>query len=115
MRKYAYLKEPYECNEDISIYKVMFHTQEDGVILYQYCSPDAVMSSFDLFYHTVEEVYEDWDFELDERGWIDIDDPLPDCMGGAFLPIRVKGKNCGMAQWGKYEILENGQWVDYDN
>ncbi len=41
-------------------------------------------------------------------------DPLPDCQHDAFLPIRVKGRDIGKPQWGQFEILKDGQWVDCD-
>lgn len=114
MRKYAVLKEPIKCNNRDSIYKIMLHQTKNEVFLYQYCSIDAIQCSFDTWYPDVESVYEDWNGEIDEQGWIDIDDPLPDCQHDAFLPIRVKGRNIGRPQWGQLEILKNGQWVDYD-
>lgn len=114
MRKYAVLKEPIKCNNRDSIYKIMLHQTKNEVFLYQYCSIDAIQCSFDAWYPDIESVYEDWNDEIDEHGWIDIDDPLPDCQHDAFLPIRVKGRNIGRPQWGTLEILKNGQWVDYD-
>lgn len=113
MRRYAYLRKPLKCNRKDSIYKIMLHQTREGVFLYQYCSADAVQSSFDVWYPDAESVYEDWNDELDENGWIDMDDPLPDCQHDAFLPIRVKGRNTGKPEWGKLEILQNGEWVDY--
>lgn len=92
----------------------MLHTQKDGVLLYQYCSLEAIQCSFDQYYSDIKEIYEEWNSEIDDQGWIDIDDPLPDCQHDAFLPIRVKGRVTGNPEWGKYEILENGQWIDYD-
>ena len=61
----------------------------------------------------MEDLYEDWNSEIDDRGWIDIEDPMPDCQHDAFLPIRVKGRNIGKPEWGKLEIYENGQWKEY--
>ncbi len=112
MRKYAYLKEPIKVNET-TIYKIMLYQTEEGVYLFQYCSKDAVQCLFDNCYETIEGVYEDWNTFIDEQGWIDIDDPLPYCQHDAFLPIRVKGRNIGNPQWGKFEILENGKWKEY--
>lgn len=34
---------------------------------------NAIQCSFDAWYPDVESVYEDWDDEIDERGWIEID------------------------------------------
>lgn len=113
MRRYAYLKKPIQANRKDLIYKIMLYTVPDGICLFEYCSPDAVMCSFDGFYEDINDLYEEWNDEIDERGWIDIDDPLPDCQHDAFLPIRVKGRNLGKPEWGKYEILENGVWKNY--
>ena len=113
MRKYAILKEPIKCNGKEFIIKIMLYHSKKEVLLFKYCSMDAIQCSFDTWYPDVESVYEDWDDEIDERGWIEIDDPLPDCQHDAFLPIRVKGRNTGNPQWGQLEILKDGQWVDY--
>ena len=43
MRKYAYLKEPLKCNKKDYVYKIMLFENKDGVYLFEYCSPDAVM------------------------------------------------------------------------
>ena len=113
MRRYAYLKSPIQCNKKDRIYKIMLYTVNDGVYLFEYCSSDALMCSFDSFYEDINDLYEVWNNEIDERGWIDIDDPLPDCQHDAFLPIRVKGRNTGKPEWGEYEIFEDGVWRNY--
>ena len=95
MRRYAYLKEPIKCNRKDYVYKIMLHTQNDGVLLYQYCSLDAIQCSYDQFYYNVEDIYDEWNCEIDDRGWLDIEDPLPDCQHDAFVPIRVKGREKG--------------------
>ena len=46
MRKYAYLKEPLKCNKKDYVYKIMLFENKDGVYLFEYCSPDAVMRLF---------------------------------------------------------------------
>lgn len=114
MRRYAYLREPVPCNPKDLIYKIMlYETKKDGIYLFEYCSLNAVQCSFDAWYEDIEDLYDDWNDLLDERGWIDIDDPLPDCQHDAFLPIRVKGRNVGKPEWGKLEILEDGEWKEY--
>ncbi|MDE7137483.1 MAG: hypothetical protein K2O29_03360, partial [Ruminococcus sp.] len=50
-----------------------------GVSLFQYCSLDALRCSFDCWYPDIKSVYKDWNDNIDEHGWIDIDDPLTDC------------------------------------
>ncbi|MCX4297817.1 MAG: hypothetical protein OSJ73_12395 [Lachnospiraceae bacterium] len=113
MRKYAILEEPIKCNEKDFIFKIMLYQSKKEVLLFEYCSMDANQCSFDVWYPDVESVYEDWDDKIDERGWIDIDDPLPDCQQDAFASIRVKGRNLGNPKWGQLEILKDGKWVEY--
>ena len=43
-----------------------------------------------------------------------MDDPLPCCQQDAFLPVRVKGRNIGKPEWGKYEVLQDGEWIEYN-
>ena len=105
MRMYGYLKEPYKTNKKDTIYKIMIHQiRKQGVFVYLYTSPEAVFCSFDCHYVDLEDALEDWGDAVDERGFIKIDDPLPDCQHDCILPIRVKGRDTGNPQWGKYEI-----------
>ena len=68
MRKYAFLKNPMKCNESDYIYKIMiYQTKNEGVFLFQYCSIDAIQCSFDQYYNDLEDVYDDWNDEIDER------------------------------------------------
>ena len=113
MRKYAYLKEPLQCDTNNYIYKIMLYDTKEGVYLFEYSSLDAVQCSFDRCYDSLAELYEDWNELLDARGWIEIEDPLPDCQHDAFMPIRVKGRNIGKPEWGKLETLQDGKWVEY--
>ena len=114
MRKYAFLKNPMKCNKSDYIYKIMlYQTKNEVVFLFQYCSIDAIQCSFDQYYNDLEDIYDDWNDEIDERGWIDINDPLPFCQHDAFIPIRVKGRDIGKPEWGKLETLVDGEWVEY--
>ena len=56
MRKYAYLKNPQKCNDKEYIYKIMLHTQKEGVYLYEYCSLDAIFCSYDQLYFDVKDI-----------------------------------------------------------
>ena len=115
MRKYAWLKEPQKTADDQMIWKIMLYQTEEGTYLYTYSSPDAVMASSDRWYASTEAVYDEWNDLIDEQGWVEIDDPLPDCQHDAFLPIRVKGRNIGKPEWGHYELLNDGRWVDFES
>lgn len=113
MRKYAYLKEPL-MQEDRLIYKVMMYEAEEGIYLFAYDRPDAVQCCSDLLYVSMEELLEEWNERIDDRGWTEIEDPLPDSQADAFIPLRVKGRTAERPEWGRYETLKDGVWVDYD-
>ena len=113
MRKYAYLKEPLKYDKNGFVFKIMLYQTEEGVYLFGYSAPDAVRSSFDRLYLALEDLYEDWNGLIDEKGWIDIDDPLPYCQHDSFIPLRVKGRDTGEPVWGEYETLTDGKWVEY--
>ena len=112
MRRYAYLKTPLE-RDGGRVYKIMLYESEEGTYLFEYESPDAVISSSDRLYDEPGDVYGDWDGLIDDNGWIDLEDPLPLCQHDAFLPLRVKGRETGRPEWGKYEVLKGGEWKEY--
>ena len=113
MRKYARLKEPLDRGDGSRVYKIMLYEAQEGFYLFEYDAPDAVQCSGDRLYDSAEALSEDWDDLIDEAGWIGMEDPLPDCQHDAFLPIRVKGRDAGRPEWGKFEILADGQWREY--
>ena len=113
MRKYAYLKEPQKADKRETVYKIMLHETKEGLYLYEYPSLDAIQCSSDRCYDSLEDLYSDWNDLIDERGWFEIDDPLPGCQHDAFIPIRVKGRDVGKPEWGKYEALIDGKWVAF--
>ena len=113
MRKYAYLKEPLPYDKTNRIYKIMLYETREGIYVFEYFSTEAVQCSADRWYDSLEDLYAEWNGLLDERGWMEIDDPLPGCQHDAFIPIRVKGRNVGKPEWGKLETLQNGIWVTY--
>ena len=112
MRKYAYLKEPLPRGNG-AVFKIMLYEAQAGVYLFEYTSPDAVQSASDRLYDSPEELYDDWNALIDEQGWIGLDDPLPDCQHDAFIPLRVKGRDTGRPEWGKWETLRDGRWIPY--
>lgn len=113
MRKYAYLKEPLKKNEHYDIVKIMLYEAEEGFYLFEYSCPEAFQCSSDVLYDSLENLYDDWNHLIDEKGWIEIEDPLPYCQQDAFIPIRVKGRDVGKPKWGEFETLKDGKWIDF--
>ncbi len=114
MRKYANLKEPLKCGQERDICRIMLCEAEEGFYLFGYADPDAACCSFDRCYASAEDLYDDWNDLIDENGWIDLEDPMPGCQQDAFFPLRVKGRDAGKPEWGKYETLKDGKWVAYE-
>ena len=114
MRKYAYLKEPIKVNKECTIYKIMLYESKEGTYLFEYSSLDAVQCSYDAFYDSISDLYEEWDDLIDEKGWIDIEEPMSNCQHDAFIPLRVKGRDIGKPEWGRLETLVDGKWVEYE-
>ena len=103
MRMYGFLKNPSAANQQELVYKVMLHeTRRQGTFAYLYTSPEALFCSYDYHYSSLEDALEDW--EGDVERWVELGDPLP---------VRIKGRDQGAPQWGRYEILENGEWKDF--
>ena len=102
MRKYAWLREPLKKDENEYIYKIMLYESEEGILLFEYSHPDANQCSSDRWYESLEDLYDEWNERIDERGWMELEDPLPDCQHDAFIPLRVKGRETGNPEWGKY-------------
>ncbi len=114
MRKYARLREPYiPPYDNRAVSKIMLYEAEEGVYLFTYSQPDDVQCASDRCYASQDDLFEDWNDLIDERGWIELEDPLPGCQHDAFLPIRVKGRDLGKPEWGKFEILREGEWIEY--
>ena len=113
MRMYARLKEPLKSSENTYTYKIMLYKTEKDLWLFEYSSPDAVLCSSDRCYDSLEDLFDDWNDLIDERGWIELDDPLPYCQHDAFIPLRVKGRDSGKPEWGIYETLKDGKWAEF--
>ena len=114
MRKYAYLKAPHKDSSGLSICKIMLYAADEGFYLFGYPGPDDVLCSSDSLYDTLEDLYADWNDLIDDKGWIDMEDPLPGCQHDAFIPLRVRGRDAGRPEWGRYETLKDGKWIPYD-
>ena len=111
MRKWSFLK-PDTCFGGQAFQKIMVYENTDGTWVFLYDTRDALFCAEDLVYDDLESALEKWNDKTDEEGWHEIPDPLPDCQHDCILPVRVKGRNQGAPQWGKFEILKNGVWEE---
>ena len=75
-RLLGYLKKPQPANDRELIYKIVVdEIQNRGAFVYLYLSPDAVRCSYDYYYHDAEDAVQEWEDEIDERGWIPLPEP----------------------------------------
>ena len=111
MRKWAYLEKPYEYMGQ-EIFKVMvYETAKEGVYVFLYDSPEAQICVADEWYESVSAATGKWDNYV--KHWNVIGDPLLNCQDDCILPIRIKGRNVGKPEWGAYEVLVDGNWIEY--
>ena len=113
MRQYAYLKEPAAIGGEGPVDRIMLYEAPEGTYLFGFRPGENVRCAFDRLYESAEYAREDWDALVDDRGWVPLNDPLPGCQHDSFLPVRVKGRDTGKPEWGRYEILRDGEWVEY--
>ncbi len=76
VRQYAILREPIQLDDEW-IYKIMLYQNHTDVYLFEYCSLDTNICSYDLWYPDLDSAYCEWNAKTDGQGWIDIDDPCP--------------------------------------
>ena len=93
--------------------KIMVYSCTEGTHVFLYDTADAVFCSADEFYQEEKDALDQWEDWIDTQGWQLIEDPLPGCQHDSILPIRVKGRDAGAPQWGQYEILKDGEWLDF--
>ena len=111
MRKTANLK-PNTCFGGQVFQKIMVYENAEGAWVFLYDTREALFCAEDLFYEDLESALEEWEDKIDEEGWHEISDPLPDCQHDCILPVRVKGRDENAPEWGHYEILKNGVWEE---
>jgi len=97
--------------------RVMIFDSPDGVFFFEYITSDDSNSRSDTWFENIEdaESYADSEFGVKITNWIEIDDPLEHCQHDWITPVRIKGRNLGTPEWGKLEMLKDGQWVDIES
>lgn len=96
------------------IKKLMIYESEDGVYLFGYDCVQDTISIWDNWYLTLEEA-EDFceeKYEVDKEKWIDISEPSTGCQHDFIMQTKVRAKENGKPQWGNFQTLQNGNWVD---
>lgn len=100
-----------------SVKKVMLYDCSDGVYVFGYDCLQDTASISDYLQDTLEDA-EDFcrgEYNLDSNNWILIADPLDNCQHDFILPTRIKGIENGNPDWGHFQTLVAGRWVDIQN
>ena len=94
--------------------KLMIYELEEGVSLFGYDCVQDTVSIWDNWYLTLEEAKDFCEemYQVDKENWIDISEPLNNCQHDFILPTKIVGKENGNPQWGQFQTLQNGKWVE---
>ena len=97
-----------------SVKKVMLYECSDGVYVFGYDCLQDTSSISDYLQDTVEDAenFCKEEYNIDSNNWILISDPWDNCQHDFILPTRVKGKENGNPEWGHFQTLVDGRWVD---
>ena len=91
----------------------MIDEVEDGVFLYLYEIEEDGDCFEDFWFEDIEDAME---IVLEEYGvakeeWKEIPDPPEHCQHDWIAPARIPGRESGNPQWGKLEVLKDGEWI----
>ena len=97
-----------------NVKKLMIYESEEGVSLFGYDCVQDTVSIWDNWYLTLEEANDFCEemYQVDKENWIDISEPLNNCQHDFILPTKIVGKENGNPQWGQFQTLQNGKWVE---
>lgn len=110
MRKVASVK-----NNHPDIKRVIVHETENGVYVFP-CSSETDGSAIgDEWFQSLKEADEFClaEYAINTSDWEFIDEPLEFCQQDWIEPVRIKDRNIGKPEWGKFERLENGVWIEF--
>lgn len=94
--------------------KLMIYQCDEGVYLFGYdCFQDAP-SKWDNWFEDLEtaDQYCQDIYQISTNDWILISEPCKDCQHDFIMPTRIKGRESGKPEYGKFETLINKRWVD---
>jgi hypothetical protein len=106
MRKIALLPTPQP-----NLKRLLLHEDAHDVHLFGYDTPEDAGCLWDEWVETVADAEKEAQerYQVAPAAWQTIADPLPDCQYDWISPVRVVGRSTGRPEWGKLEILTDGQ------
>ena len=96
--------------QNSEIVRLMIYDSEDGVYLFGYDSEIDSSALWDYWFENIDDAYESCleDYGITKSDWKEIPDPLENCQHDWIQPVRIKGRNIGNPEWGKFEKLIDG-------
>lgn len=95
--------------------RCIMYACEEGVYVFPCATEEDGSATGDYWFRSIDEA-ENFcrnEYGIGTNDWTSVPDPLPGCQDDWLAPVRVKGRDVGEPQWGKYERLENGIWVEF--
>ena len=111
MRKIVNLTKPKD-----EIIRLMVYNDDDfGAYLFGYKKMDDCSSEFDELYESENEAMEacETEYGIKKTDWKEIPNPEPNCQHDWINPVRIKGREKGKPEFGKFEKLINSNWVEF--
>lgn len=92
----------------------MIYNEENGTFLFGYTTIEDCGSQWDEWYETEEEALESSRtvYGVERSEWNEIPNPEPHCQHDWIQPIRVIGRERGQPEFGRLEMLINGEWIE---
>jgi biofilm protein TabA len=100
---------------NLKIKRLMIYDCEDGAYLFEYDILKDGPSLRDYCYEDLETAFKscEEDYGVGRDDWKQIPEPHEDCQQDDWIePVRVIGRKSGQPQWGRFEKLVNGRWVE---
>jgi hypothetical protein len=101
---------------DPDVARLVLYATRDCVYVFP-CASDHDGSAFgDEWFETLGEAEQACKerYGVGAADWTDIEDPRPHCQHDWIEPVRVVGRDKGSPQWGRFERLEDGAWVEIE-
>ena len=90
--------------------------EQDAALMFTYDSPHDRGCTGDTWFESVSEAVacatEDYGIRPDS--WYEADDPPANCQQDWLAPVRVPGREIGEPDFGRLELLTNGNWAEID-
>src|SRR5690606_11972755 len=110
MRKIATLQ-----NSKNEIKRLMIYNDEYGTYLFGFKKLTDCSAEWDIFYESESEAMEicEDEYGIAQSDWNEIPNPERFCQHDWISPVRIKGREKGNPEYGKFEKFVDGEWIEF--